>query len=220
MSHTKPDDPSHWLTSWRVRQYLNRANNIPYRSDGEQVLLDFIPMSTRRILDLGTGDGRLIKLLRQKIPNIKCIGIDFSPHMLNILRRLYEADKSVSIVEHDFGSQLPEIGFFDAIVSSLAIHHLRDHRKKALYSEIHSMLRPGGIFCNLDHVASSSVILSQHFRKRMGSLKPVNRVHEERLSSIEEQIGWLIEIGFVDSDCYWKWLQFALLIGFKPNKQK
>jgi len=34
MSHTKPDDPSHWLTSWRVRQYLNRANNIPHRSDG------------------------------------------------------------------------------------------------------------------------------------------------------------------------------------------
>jgi tRNA (cmo5U34)-methyltransferase len=204
MSHTKPDDPSHWVTSWRVRQYLNRANNIPYRSDGEQVLLGFIPMSTRRILDLGTGDGRLIKLLRQKIPNIKCIGMDFSPHMLNILRRLYEDDKSVSIVEHDFGSQLPEIGFFDAIVSSLAIHHLRDHRKKALYSEIYSMLRPGGIFCNLDHVASSSVILSRHFRKRMGGQKPVNRLHEERLSSIEEQIGWLKEIGFVDSDCYWK----------------
>jgi tRNA (cmo5U34)-methyltransferase len=220
MSYTKPDDPCHWLTSWRVRQYLNRANNIPHRSDGEQILLDFIPKSTRRILDLGAGDGRLIKLLRRKIPNIKCIAMDFSPHMLKILRRLYEADNSVSIVEHDFGSQLPELGFFDAIVSSLAIHHLRDHRKKVLYSEIHSMLRPGGIFCNLDHVASSSVILSQHFRKRMGSQKPVNRVHEERLSSIEAQIYWLTEIGFVDTDCYWKWLQFALLIGFKPNKQK
>ena len=90
MSHTKPDDPSHWLTSWRVRRYLNRANNIPHRSDGEQILLDFIPMRTRRILDLGTGDGRLIKLLRQKNPNIKCIAMDFSPHMLKILRRLYE----------------------------------------------------------------------------------------------------------------------------------
>ncbi len=81
------------------------------------------------------------------------------------------------------------------------------------------MLRPGGIFCNLDHVASSSVILSQHFRKRMRSQKPVNREHEERLSSMEEQVDWLKQIGFVDIDCYWKWLQFALLIGFKTKKQ-
>jgi tRNA (cmo5U34)-methyltransferase len=220
MLHKKPDDPSHWLTSRRVRQYLNKADKIPHRNDGEQLLLDFIPMRTRRILDLGTGDGRLIKLLKQKIPNIKCIAIDFSPHMLKILRRQYVADKSVIIVEHNFGSQLPDIGFFDAIVSSLAIHHLRDHRKKALYSEILSILRPGGIFCNLDHVASSSVILSQHFRKRMGRQKPVNSEHEERLSSIEEQINWLKQIGFVDTDCYWKWLQFALLISFKPTKQK
>jgi tRNA (cmo5U34)-methyltransferase len=54
----------------------------------------------------------------------------------------------------------------------------------------------------------------------MGSQKPVNREHEERLSSIEVQIDWLKQIGFIDIDCYWKWLQFALLIGFKPNKQK
>jgi hypothetical protein len=67
MPNIKPDDPSHWLILWRDRQYLNRANKILHRSDGEQVLIDFIPMSTRRILDLGTDDGRLVKLLKQKI---------------------------------------------------------------------------------------------------------------------------------------------------------
>jgi tRNA (cmo5U34)-methyltransferase len=58
---------------------LNRTNKILHRSDGDQVLIDFIPMSTRRILDLGTGNGRLVKLLKQKIPNIKYIAMDFSP---------------------------------------------------------------------------------------------------------------------------------------------
>jgi hypothetical protein len=53
----------------------------------------------------------------------------------------------------------------------------------------------------------------------MRSQKPVNREHEERLSSMEEQVDWLKQIGFVDIDCYWKWLQFALLIGFKTKKQ-
>ncbi len=217
--HTKPDDPSHWLTSQRARDYLHRENKIPHRGEGERVLLKFIPEKTRKVLDLGTGKGRLIRLLKQKIPAIKCTVIDFSPHMLRILGRRYIADKSVNIVEHDFGFPLPEMGVFDAVVSSLAIHHLRGDRKKALYSEIFSMPKPGGIFFNLDHVASSSAILRQHFRKRMGIQRPINSEHEARLNSIEEQSYWLRQIGFVDVDCYWKWLQFALLIGRTPEKQ-
>ena len=32
---------------------------------------------------------------------------------------------------------------------------------------------------------------------------------------METQLAWLKEIGFVDADCYWKWLEMALLIGYK-----
>jgi tRNA (cmo5U34)-methyltransferase len=28
---------------------------------------------------------------------------------------------------------------------------------------------------------------------------------------------WLEEIGFMDADCYWKWLELALLIGVKKR---
>jgi hypothetical protein len=33
---------------------------------------------------------------------------------------------------------------------------------------------------------------------------------------IPHQLGYLREIGFADVDCYWKWLELALLIGLKP----
>ena len=46
---------------------------------------------------------------------------------------------------------------------------------------------------------------------------PVNKEHGKRLAKIDTQLEWLVDIGFVDVDCYWKWLEFALLIGFNPR---
>ncbi len=65
------DDHSNWGTSSRVADYLNRLDKIPHRAEGELLLCDFIPKKTRRILDLGTGNGRLIKLLKEKNTNCK-----------------------------------------------------------------------------------------------------------------------------------------------------
>ncbi len=36
-----------------------------------------------------------------------------------------------------------------------------------------------------------------------------------KLLSMETQLKWLGEIGFVDVVCYWKWLEMAFLIGYK-----
>jgi tRNA (cmo5U34)-methyltransferase len=215
--NSRINDPSHWLTSERVQGYLERADKIPHRSEGENVLLDLIPNTTRKVLDLGTGDGRLIKLLKRKIPLAKYVAIDFSPPMLRTLKRRFGRDNSVCIIQHSLDSHLPSVGYFDAVISSLAIHHLKQERKKTLYSEIYSIIKPGGVFCNFDHFASRSLRLTKHFKRAMGSQRVANRNHEARLNYVETDIDWLNKIGFVDVDCYWKWLQFALLISFKPR---
>jgi hypothetical protein len=38
----------------------------------------------------------------------------------------------------------------------LAIHHLEHERKRSLYREVFEVLRPGGMFANFEHVASST----------------------------------------------------------------
>ena len=71
-----------YLTPEHALAYLAMADGIPHRVEGEAVLLSFIPPTSKRILDLGTGDGRLLALLRTQCPNAKLVGIDFSPTML------------------------------------------------------------------------------------------------------------------------------------------
>ena len=211
------DDHSNWQTSSRVVDYLNHINKIPHRTEGEFLLCEFIPSKKpTRILDLGTGNGRLIKLLKGKIPSLESVAIDFSPPMLNELKREFLNDKTVQIIEHDLTYPIPKnVGKFDAIVSSFAIHHLKPNRKRELYSEVFFHLKSNGIFCNLDHIKTESKKLNIYFRKVIGRT-PINEEHCKRLTKIDIQLEWLSKIGFIDVDCYWKWLEFALLIGFKP----
>jgi tRNA (cmo5U34)-methyltransferase len=109
---------------------------------------------------------------------------------------------------------LPDLDYFDAIVSSFAIHHLKHERKRALYEEIYDILNPTGVFCNLEHVASPSIELHVRFLNAI-EYTPKKEDRANRLLPMETQLGWFKDIGFVDVDCYWKWLEMALLIGYK-----
>ena len=204
-----------WSSPQNALAYLNVADSLPHRSEGESVLTEHLPEDTKRILDLGTGDGRLIKLIKANRPQIEAVAIDVSPTMLRSAREHFANDSKVKIIEHDLSQPLPDdLGYFDAVVSSFAIHHLRHERKRELYEEIYDFVNPTGVFCNLEHVASPSVELHVRFLKAIG-YSPEKEDRANRLLPIEIQLGWLKDTGFVEVDCFWKWLEMALLIGYK-----
>ena len=207
--------PNLWTSAEHALNYLGMADTIPHRTEGEGVLLEHVPKTVKRILDLGTGSGRLLSLLKIDRPHAQSIALDFSPTMLEAARTQFADDDSVQVIAHNLDDPLPSLGEFDAVVSSFAIHHLTHARKRSLYTEIFACLLPGGIFCNLEHVASPNAKVHAQFRVAIGISQ-----HPEDPSNIlldvETQLQWLREIGFDDVDCYWKWLELALIIGIKP----
>jgi tRNA (cmo5U34)-methyltransferase len=207
---------SEWQTVKHALSYLARADKLPHRTEGEAVLLKQIPSQTMRVLDLGSGDGRLLALVKIEHPNAYGVALDFSEPMLQQAQKRFSQDKTVTLVKHDFSKPLPQkIGCFDTVVSSLAIHHLTHKRKKQLYQEIYGLLNPQGVFCNLEHVSSPTLNVHLKFLEEI-SMKPENEDPSNKLLDVETQLGWLRKIGFVDVDCYWKWMEMALLVGFKP----
>jgi tRNA (cmo5U34)-methyltransferase len=205
-----------WASTEHALAYLGRADSIPHRAEGEGVLLEFVPREVGRILDLGTGSGRLLGLLKVDRPGAECVAVDFSPAMLGAVRERFAGDPTVTVVEHDLEVPLPELGMFGAVVSSFAIHHLPHERKRALYGEAFRALRQGGVFCNLEHVSSPSPALRERFWRALGSA-PEDEDPSNILLDVETQLGWLRELGFEDVDCAWKWLELALLVGRRPG---
>jgi tRNA (cmo5U34)-methyltransferase len=203
-----------WTSNAHARDYLERADSISHRQEGESALLEFIPRTVSRILDLGAGDGRLLGLARQEHPDTEAVAVDFSPTMLEAARQRFAGQSSVSVVGHNLDEPLPGLGKFDAVISSFAIHHLVHERKRALYAEIYALLNPGGIFCNLEHVASPTPRLHKEFLERIGFTVETEDP-SNKLLDVETQLGWLRRIGFLDVDCHWKWRELALLAGMR-----
>ncbi len=201
---------SEWSQPGRVAEYLSRE--IPHRSIAEGMLLDALPQRVGRLLDLGTGDGRMLALVRSRHPEAAAIGLDLSGPMLERAAARFEGDPLAEFRAHDLRQPLAESGQFDTIVSGLAIHHLEDERKRGLFGEALALLAPGGVFANLDLVRSGSDRLHERFRREIGRAEDDPA---DRLADLGEQLEWLRAAGFADVDCHFKWLELALIVAVR-----
>ena len=202
-------ETNEWADPAHAQSFLERRDQMPHLEVGYSELLNILPLDPKRVLDLGCGDGKVMAMIGGS-----GVAVDFSPHMLEQARARFHAD-DVEVVEHNLNAPLPDLGTFDLVVSAFAIHHCPHERKRQLYGEVFEIVQPGGMFANLEHVASPTPGLHEEFL-RLISTSTGQEDPSNKLLDVETQLRWLREIGFVEVECFWKWRELALLAGRKP----
>ncbi len=206
-----PTPTAGWDDPEQVHWYLQRVGGLEPRMAGEEVLCSLLPADPRSVLDLGCGDGRLCALVLEACPTVeRAVGLDRSPPMHARAQERFDHDRRVTFQHHDLADAIEPFGSFDVIVSGFAIHHLEDDRKKRLFAEIARQLNPGGLFANLEVVASATPELHAEFLAAIGRTADDP---EDRLVDVETQSRWMREAGLAEVDCRWRWRGFALLVG-------
>jgi tRNA (cmo5U34)-methyltransferase len=234
---------AHWQGSELVELFLDhRQALLPLIDVQEEVvrrLFDGHPKALVRFLDIGAGDGALSELLLRGAPEREAVLVDFSEPMLARARvrlagggRWRAAHGDLS--EASWRETLPA-GSFSGAVSALAIHHLPAERKRALYAEIFELLEPGAMFVNMDYTSISGPLQGLwderilenhvHIERTAGGTRSSEEIaqeitsdsDEDRPDSVDDQLQWLREAGFVDVAIHFKWAEAAIFGGVKPS---
>jgi SAM-dependent methyltransferase len=206
-----------WRNADHAINYLEKRPLIPRRAEAYEVLFEVLPAHVDRVLDLGTGDGYVLQLVLDGRPGATGVGLDFQDEMLKRARERFAGRAGVEIRKHDMDDPLPaELGQFDVVVSSFAIHHLEPARQMALYGEVFDRLVPGGVFANVEHVASTTDRRHEEFLYAIGS-SPEQDDPSNKLVPVATHLAGLNTCGFADSECLWKWRELAVVTGTKPR---
>lgn len=232
-----------WQDEDAASHFLDNRRHMPCMDllfEAAVTLVGDIGRTPRRIVDLGCGEGATGGTMLRLWPQAELVLLDNSPPMLARARQRYGDQPNVRIVDADLG-QAGLIGEVvkepaDAIVSSAAIHHLRRDRQRELYAEIFEALAPGGVFVNIEHVASAGPRTERLWwdwfyrkiaenRKKAGvptTLQQVRAEFDPRqevniLTPVEQQVQWLRQIGYVDADCVMKVYEMAVFGGYRPG---
>jgi tRNA (cmo5U34)-methyltransferase len=180
----------------------------------------------RRVLDLGAGTGLLAAMVAGAHPDAEIVLLDGAAGMLDQARERLGDRASYAV--GDLGDPLP-CGPWDAVVSALAVHHLDDAGKRALFARVHDALAPGGMFVNAEQILGPTPALDAEYlaRHRAAALAlgaseqewqaALRRMEHDRCATVADQLAWLAEAGFADADCPWRENRFAVLAARRPS---
>ena len=127
----------------------------------------------QRVLDVGCGTGNLLRTIGKQHPGVELAGVDPDLKMLaRAESKLRRAGLRVRL-DRGFAQELdfPDDSF-DAVFSSLMLHHLDTSSKDEMLREVHRVLRPGGVLVLADAVFHDHGHMREHLRDNVGDAVP------------------------------------------------
>jgi SAM-dependent methyltransferase len=146
-----------WIGSWDAQQ----REFMPEREERFTALIDAVAEAAGQaeplVLDLGCGPGSLSVRLLDRLPGATVIAVDADPLLLALGRAAWGDRPGLRFADLDlrdpgWAAQLGLDRPVDAVVSTTALHWLRPAALAALYAEVATVLRPGGLLLDGDHL--------------------------------------------------------------------
>lgn len=179
-----PQVAQRWLSRWdRQQEYYVPDREERFATLGD--ILEHVAGDSAHILDLGCGPGSLSVRLADRMHGTNVIGVDNDPLLLELGRTVYS--ERVRFVLADLSNphwytKLDLPGPADAAVSTTALHWMSADSLEALYKSLASLIRPGGMFLNADHLSLDS--------PRMTELATMVRARRAYRAGVSEREDW------------------------------
>jgi tRNA (cmo5U34)-methyltransferase len=236
---------SGWTES-DTRTYLAIAEvAVPRREEMVATLVAAVPFAADepvKILELGSGDGRLAEALLTVFPRATLTALDGSASMRQeTSRRLAPFGERARVAAFEVAALdwWDRMFGVDLIVSSLCLHHLNDAKKRYLYKAAAERLSPRGALLIADlidpqHPATRALAAdqwdaaAQRQAAALGAPELFDRFVDARWnlfrfpdaadqpSALFHQLVWLRHAGFATVDCCWLHAGHAVFGGFTP----
>lgn len=195
-------------------------------------LLPFEEGDAFTFLDLGAGTGSAARAIFELYPRSTAVLADFSSQMMDEGAAQMElfAGRFRCVAFDMLAGRWPTSGpaGLDAVVTSMCIHHMPDHRKRGLFAEIFERLVPGGWYVNYDSVTAEDPVVEaawelandrndpqaaskRHSRTALEQASFEN--HVRHMVPLERQLEYLRLAGFDGIDIYWKQLEDVIYAG-------
>jgi SAM-dependent methyltransferase len=221
---------------------------IPRRDDIERILVGLIPAERDEaftFVDIAAGAGWLSHALLEQFPRSRAVVLDGSATMLKQAEQTLAAFAGRATFEQfrlaDSLWPTSDSGSVRCFVSSLAIHHLNDDGKRALFARLYDRLEPGGalLIADLFQPASThatalaarewSSDVRRQSQEMTGSLDTWTMFSDDHWnifeypdpmdtpSGLADQFDWLRDAGYVGVDAFWLHAGHAVYGGFREG---